>query len=607
MALVWVYPKESDVVFEASSFVLGSASLDVDEITINNIPVVCQHHENEQAFAVPISLKPGNNTITLRANTGESITREIKRVAPLTLTSDAPLRPLSPTINTPYSLLIGETLEVEVLAHNSIHTLWLELHTEEGELLLQSPMVLKASQPLAPYQEFHARSIGIFGELHVNTYCPPLSLETKLFNTRVLLNELYLNPIQDGETLYLSYRVNHENSEDDATSVEESEPLSLDQRITLWRYPRHMCISEESTALYLGVNTNARRLAVLPPLGTPFPVVGKMGTNAFRIQTPLATGQQNLLLMGGEDDERIGQQATEIIQVAQSVSKENTHTLKLLANAKFGLSLYPHDGGIHIQLHEAMLGMGSVKQQHLSTQHDGLGHWCFPLTNPQMLEWKANTSHGFKGVSSEWQGSTLHLHAHCLPQHWEDLVVVLDAGHGGEEHGTHALNGLPEKEFNLIMALKLKAILKELGLKHVYLTRENDIQLSLEDRQRYALQHHADICLSLHANALPDGRNPLKHQGVSIHTYTPWSTQLGDTLQQHITRDAERPNDARYISNFAMTRLSTCQSALIEYGYFIHPEEYATLLQEATQHRLAWATAHALKAHHTRAFDILPL
>ena len=113
------------------------------------------------------------------------------------------------------------------------------------------------------------------------------------------------------------------------------------------------------------------------------------------------------------------------------------------------------------------------------------------------------------------------------------------------------------------------------------------------------------MCLSLHANALPDGRNPVKFKGVSTHTYTPWSTALGDALQHALITEAERPNDSRYISNFAMTRLPACQSALIEYGYFIHPEEYAELLKDDTQQRLAWATANAVKAHHSHAFDIV--
>jgi N-acetylmuramoyl-L-alanine amidase len=607
MALVWVYPKESDVVFEASSFVLGSASLDVDEVTINNIPVVCQRHENEQAFAVPVSLKPGSNSITLRTNTGESITRAITRMAPLTLNEEAPLRPLNPSLNTPHCLLIGQLLEVEVLAHETIKTLWLEIRTETGELLLQTPMVLKEPQALAPYQEFHAQATGIFGELQVNAHHPPLSLETHLFTTRLMLDEAYLNHRQDGEPLHLHYAVNHQIIEDETHKGEaEGYRISMGQVVTLWRYPRHNCISEETTALYQGSTVHGKRCSVLPPVGTPFHVMGKVGSTGFQLM-PHQQGASSLslFLLGAHEEPHVGNRGLEHIQVAQTSSTQNTHTLKLLANAPFGVSLHPHRMGVQVQLHQATLGITTFKQQHVTSPNDGFGTWHLGECNTTQAEWKANTPHAFKGISSEWSGSTLKLHAHRLPMAWEDLVVVIDAGHGGDEHGTHALNGLPEKTFNLSMALKLRSALKELGLDHVYLTRENDIPLSLEDRQRYALKHNADVCLSLHANALPDGRNPMKHKGVSVHTYTPWSSALGDALQQGLIQEAERPNDARYMSNFAMTRLPTCQSALIEYGYFIHPEEYAELLKEDTQHRMVWATANALKAHYTCAFAIV--
>jgi len=80
-------------------------------------------------------------------------------------------------------------------------------------------------------------------------------------------------------------------------------------------------------------------------------------------------------------------------------------------------------------------------------------------------------------------------------------TVVLDPGHGGEELGTQGAKGTLEKEITLSVARRLRTMIEtRLGLK-VFLTREDDRTMSLDDRSAFANNHRADVFLSIHANS----------------------------------------------------------------------------------------------------------
>ena len=80
-------------------------------------------------------------------------------------------------------------------------------------------------------------------------------------------------------------------------------------------------------------------------------------------------------------------------------------------------------------------------------------------------------------------------------------IVVIDPGHGGDELGTQGGNGALEKEITLSVARRLRTLIEtRLGLK-VFLTREDDRTVALDDRSAFANNHHADVFLSIHANS----------------------------------------------------------------------------------------------------------
>lgn len=84
--------------------------------------------------------------------------------------------------------------------------------------------------------------------------------------------------------------------------------------------------------------------------------------------------------------------------------------------------------------------------------------------------------------------------------------VVLDPGHGGKDHGAVGLAGLREKEVVLDVARRLREILRAKGGYEVLLTRDDDRFLPLNERTQIANRFGADLLVSLHSNASPNGR-----------------------------------------------------------------------------------------------------
>ena len=81
--------------------------------------------------------------------------------------------------------------------------------------------------------------------------------------------------------------------------------------------------------------------------------------------------------------------------------------------------------------------------------------------------------------------------------------VVIDAGHGGNDVGTHGPSGYFEKDLSLDVAKRLAALIRENMGSDVVLTRSEDVYVGLEERTRLANEHRADLFLSIHANSSP--------------------------------------------------------------------------------------------------------
>ncbi|ODT07975.1 MAG: N-acetylmuramoyl-L-alanine amidase [Mesorhizobium sp. SCN 65-20] len=82
------------------------------------------------------------------------------------------------------------------------------------------------------------------------------------------------------------------------------------------------------------------------------------------------------------------------------------------------------------------------------------------------------------------------------------FTIVIDPGHGGVDGGAEGLNGTVEKEITLAFSKELKTKLEANSTYKVYLTREDDQFLRLDDRVRMARQHTADLFISVHADTI---------------------------------------------------------------------------------------------------------
>ncbi len=82
------------------------------------------------------------------------------------------------------------------------------------------------------------------------------------------------------------------------------------------------------------------------------------------------------------------------------------------------------------------------------------------------------------------------------------FTVVIDPGHGGIDGGAEGLNGTIEKNVTLAFASELRDKLAAVGSYHVFMTRDKDEFLRLDDRVRIARQHEADLLISIHADTI---------------------------------------------------------------------------------------------------------
>ncbi|HUA87977.1 MAG TPA: N-acetylmuramoyl-L-alanine amidase [Steroidobacteraceae bacterium] len=94
--------------------------------------------------------------------------------------------------------------------------------------------------------------------------------------------------------------------------------------------------------------------------------------------------------------------------------------------------------------------------------------------------------------------------AHAPEEAGRDVIVAVDAGHGGQDPGAIGRGGTREKDVTLAIARALaERINAEPGMRAV-LTRDRDEFIELRDRIRRARQAHADMFISVHADSVAD-------------------------------------------------------------------------------------------------------
>lgn len=109
-----------------------------------------------------------------------------------------------------------------------------------------------------------------------------------------------------------------------------------------------------------------------------------------------------------------------------------------------------------------------------------------------------------------------------------DIIVAIDAGHGGDDPGAIGSGRVREKDVVLAIAKELKRRLDQTPGYKGKLTRTGDYYISLRGRTKAARKHNADLFVSIHADAFKDPRA----RGASVWVLSPRgaSSEMGRWL-----------------------------------------------------------------------------
>jgi N-acetylmuramoyl-L-alanine amidase len=171
-------------------------------------------------------------------------------------------------------------------------------------------------------------------------------------------------------------------------------------------------------------------------------------------------------------------------------------------------------------------------------------------------------------------------------------LIAIDAGH--PPAGASGPTGLREAEANLAIAQALKPMLEAEGAR-VLLTRTADVPLDLWPRVAMAEAAGAEVLVSIHNNALPDGLNPFTNGGASVYYNQPRSIPLARAVQGALVRRLGVRDLGIGRGDLALVRPTWMPSVLTEGLFMILPEQEAALRSPEGTRRYAEAVRDGLR------------
>jgi N-acetylmuramoyl-L-alanine amidase len=127
------------------------------------------------------------------------------------------------------------------------------------------------------------------------------------------------------------------------------------------------------------------------------------------------------------------------------------------------------------------------------------------------------------------------------------------------------------------------------------MTRTEDVPLELSTRVDLAERAGAELLVSIHNNALPDGVNPVVNHGTSVYYNQPRSLQLARTVQAALVRRLGARDLGIGRGDLAMVRTTWMPSVLTEGLFVIVPEQEAALRSPRGQRLYAEAVAEGIR------------
>lgn len=202
------------------------------------------------------------------------------------------------------------------------------------------------------------------------------------------------------------------------------------------------------------------------------------------------------------------------------------------------------------------------------------------------------------GYRTRWDRNDLLLELRPRPEinptrPLQGLTVVVDPGH--PPLGARGPTGLTEAEANLGVALALERLLQAEGAR-VLLTRRDATPVELWPRVRFADSVNADLLVSIHNNALPDGINPFTNNGSSVFYFHPRGLPLARAIQKELGRRLPLRDLGVARGDLALVRGTWMPSVLVEGMFMLVPEQEAALRSPAGRDAYADAVRAGIRA-----------
>jgi N-acetylmuramoyl-L-alanine amidase len=161
----------------------------------------------------------------------------------------------------------------------------------------------------------------------------------------------------------------------------------------------------------------------------------------------------------------------------------------------------------------------------------------------------------------------------------EGWKIMLDPGHMPSAPGATGPLATKEMDANIAIAQVTAELLRKEGALPILTRSSSTDEVSLTDRPKLALEQGADLFISIHNNALPDGSNPFsKARGFSVYYYHPQSLALARAIHDSYIKNIPLADDGLLWGNLLVARLSAVPSILIENAYLLYPEQQPILV-----------------------------
>ncbi len=175
------------------------------------------------------------------------------------------------------------------------------------------------------------------------------------------------------------------------------------------------------------------------------------------------------------------------------------------------------------------------------------------------------------------------------------MLICLDPGHGPQP-GAIGPTGIREQSVNLALAVELERCLTRKGAR-VILTRRGPRGPSLAERVAVAEEAGADVLLSLHHNAVPDGVDPYLNMGTNVYYFHEHYRSLAQRLQEALAAELGLGDKGARWGDFALCRGTVMPSVLLEPAFMISPDHEALVITRDYRRRCCEAISDGLQVY----------